>query len=449
LNRRVRRRSPLLASLYLAVTASAAWAGAGGGSSGFSGGGSSGGGGYSGGGYSGGGSGTGWNIPSAAAIGIFVALVLVMVVVGAFITWVKAMNYRRRRRERAGRVETAAAEAAEDDEDFAADKVRAAAGDLYLACQAAWSKNDIAALEQMVGADLMVEWRRRLADFEQKGWHNIVEVQGHPAVEYLGLVNRAGEADDRIVCRICATQDDYVKTKAGATIDKTGATTTTVDVEEWWTLAQHENRWIVVSIEQEAEGAHNLAEAIIARPDADDERLHDEATVEVAQDDAAPADVKTADIADLDFDGDARAAAMDLALADARFAPDVLEVAVRRAVAGWSEAIDGADDALLAVAEPGVAHRLLYPDGGDKRRMVVRGPHVEQVRITALDAKADPARMTVELTVSGRRYVEDRDTAAVVSGSKDDATRFTERWTLAIDGPVENPWRIVDASRDD
>jgi predicted lipid-binding transport protein (Tim44 family) len=448
----VRRLPPLLASLYLAATASAAFAGAGSGSSGYSGGGSSGGGGYSGGGYSGGGgyggggTGTGWNVPSAAAIGIFVALVLVIVVIGMVITWAKAADYRRRLRARAGRVETAAAEAAEDDEDFAAEKVRVAAADLYLACQAAWSKNDIAALEQMVGEDLMVEWRRRLADFEQKGWHNIVEVQGRPAVEYLGLVNRAGEADDRVVCRICATQDDYVKTKDGATIDKAGATTTTVSVEEWWTLAQHENRWIVVSIEQEAEGAHHLGETIVARPDADEERLHDEATVEVAQDDAAPAGVKTSEIADLDFDGDARAAAMDLALADARFAPDVLEVAVRRAVAGWAEAVDGADDALLAVAEPGVAHRLLYPEGGDKRRMVVRGPHVEQVRITALDAKADPARMTVELSVSGRRYVEDRDTAAVASGSKDDAVTFTERWTLAIDGPVENPWRIVDAS---
>jgi predicted lipid-binding transport protein (Tim44 family) len=51
--------------------------------------------------------------------------------------------------------------------------------------------------------------------------------------------------------------------------------------------------------------------------------------------------------------------------------------------------------------------------------------------------------MTVELELGGRRYVEDRDTATVVSGSKDRAATFTERWTLALDGPAEAPWRIV------
>ena len=53
--------------------------------------------------------------------------------------------------------------------------------------------------------------------------------------------------------------------------------------------------------------------------------------------------------------------------------------------------------------------------------------------------------MSVEVEVSGRRYVEDRDTAAVLSGSKDAESTFTEHWTLAIDGPADNPWRIVAA----
>ena len=182
------------------------------------------------------------------------------------------------------------------------------------------------------------------------------------------------------------------------------------------------------------------------RPEADDQRLHDEATVEVAQADAAPAGVRTAEIADLDFDGDARAAALDLSLADARFAPDVLEVAVRRAVAGWAEAIDGEDAPLLAVASEAAAAALLHPgDPSGRTRLVVRGPRVRAVRITALDAASEPARMTVEVDVSGRRYVEDRDTAAVVSGSRGAEAEFTERWTLAIDGPAANPWRIVAA----
>jgi predicted lipid-binding transport protein (Tim44 family) len=51
--------------------------------------------------------------------------------------------------------------------------------------------------------------------------------------------------------------------------------------------------------------------------------------------------------------------------------------------------------------------------------------------------------MTVAVELGGRRYVEDRDTAAVLSGSKDSAATFTEQWTLALDGPADAPWRIV------
>jgi hypothetical protein len=45
--------------------------------------------------------------------------------------------------------------------------------------------------------------------------------------------------------------------------------------------------------------------------------------------------------------------------------------------------------------------------------------------------------------VTGRRYVEDRDTAAIVGGSRDAERTFTEHWTLALDGAGEWPWRIA------
>src|SRR5206468_265102 len=106
------------------------------------------------------------------------------------------------------------------------------------------------------------------------------------------------------------------------------------------------------------------------------------------------ATVRTAEIADLDFDGDARAAALDLSLADGRFAPDVLEVAVRRAVASWAEAIDGEDTALDAVASPEASQQLLYAgDATHSTRLVVRGPRVTRVHIARLDASSEPARM--------------------------------------------------------
>jgi hypothetical protein len=168
--------------------------------------------------------------------------------------------------------------------------------------------------------------------------------------------------------------------------------------------------------------------------------------MEVAAADRLPEGVSTAEVADLDYVGDARAAALDLSLADGRWAPAVLEAAARRAVAAWAEAVDGADRDLLDVATPAAASALLHPgDPSGKTRLVIRGPVVRHVRIAALDPAAEPPTMTVEVEVSGRRYVEDRDDASILSGLRDRATTTTEHWTLALTGPDDRPWQVVRA----
>jgi predicted lipid-binding transport protein (Tim44 family) len=75
--------------------------------------------------------------------------------------------------------------------------------------------------------------------------------------------------------------------------------------------------------------------------------------------------------------------------------------------------------------------------------MVVRGPVVNRIRIVSLDAAAEPPTMIVEVDLTGRRYVENRDTAAVVAGSRTRKTSFTERWTLSLTGDEAQPWRIT------
>jgi predicted lipid-binding transport protein (Tim44 family) len=115
-------------------------------------------------------------------------------------------------------------------------------------------------------------------------------------------------------------------------------------------------------------------------------------------------------------------------------------------VAAWAEAVDGDDAALEAVASPEAVGELLF--GGDatrKTRLVVRGPRVKAIHIEAVHVEQVPATMTVGVELGGSRYVEDRDTTTVVSGSKDRVATFTERWTLALDGPADSPWRIVTA----
>jgi len=230
--------------------------------------------------------------------------------------------------------------------------------------------------------------------------------------------------------------------RSGQHIKRSDSSSEEATVAQYWTLGRRGDAWQLVSIEERAEGDHQLDEKIVATP-SEDERLRDQSLVEGAVADA-PTGVSTAEIADLDFDGDARAQANDLSLADPRFAPDVLEAAARRAVAGWAEAVDGEDADLEAVASPEALRQLLYPNG-EGSRLVVRGPKVRRLRILGLDAASTPATMTVEVEVSGRRYVENRDTAAVVAGSRDSESQFTERWTMALDGADDTPWRVVQA----
>jgi predicted lipid-binding transport protein (Tim44 family) len=219
-----------------------------------------------------------------------------------------------------------------------------------------------------------------------------------------------------------------------------------VPVREFWTLAKGPagHGWILLSIEQGAEGAHALEQELVASPWSDTQALRDEAMTEAAVADALPADVKPSEVADLSFTGDARAAALDLSLADGRFAPDLLEIAARRAVAAWAEAVDGSDDRLRGVASGEAMQDLLHPgDPSGRTRLVVRGPRVRQIRITGLDAASDPPTMSIEVDIVGRRYVEDRATAAVVAGDQSASSKFTEHWTLALGDDVRQPWRIV------
>jgi predicted lipid-binding transport protein (Tim44 family) len=391
-------------------------------------------------------------IPVGGGGGILLLIILAVIVLYVFprlIMWWRGQQSsgpaaRRRVAQRERRVELAAAEAAEDDPAFAPDVVRPAATRLFLDIQRAWDAGDRMRLRALVAPELLAEWERRLDDLDRRGWHNRVRPIGQPRVEYVGLRNTGDDRGARVTVRIEARLEDYVADAYGQRIGRLDSLSDTSKVREFWMLGKREGHWILLSIEQGAEGAHALGEEIVASPWADEHTMRDEALVEGAVAEAVPEGTSVSEVADLDFQGDARAAALDLSLADGRFSPDVLEVAARRAVAAWAEAVDGADATLLHIAHPDAAQELLHPgDPSHRTRLVVRGPKVRQIRITALDPAAAPPTMTIEIDLEGRRYLEDRDTTAVVAGSPSRASRFTERWTLALDGNAAQPWRIA------
>jgi predicted lipid-binding transport protein (Tim44 family) len=351
---------------------------------------------------------------------------------------------RRRRRRREQRVELAAAEAAEDDSEFAPGVVHGAAERLFADVQEAWSKGDSDAIAHLAGPELAEEWTRRLDDFDRRGWRNLVTIEGPVQVSYVGLAHRASEQDDRVVVWISARLRDVVVDRQGSTIKRKDSVGEVSRMSEYWTLAKRDGRWIVASIEQEREGRHELSEPIIATPWADTERLQEQSLAEQAAAEKPPEGFTDADIAVPEFSGSARAAALDLSLADGRFAPDLLAAEVKGAVGAWASAIDGDRGQLAQFASSAALDQLLHPgDPSGQTRLVVRGPQVRELKILTLDPQRTPPEMTVELEVHGCRYIEDRDTAAVMSGSPQRATTFHERWRIALDGDDSHPWRIA------
>ncbi len=225
-----------------------------------------------------------------------------------------------------------------------------------------------------------------------------------------------------------------------------GQAAETTQLTEYWTLGKGRGGWKLLSVEQRAEGEHHLHGELVATPWSDTGYLRDEALVEGASADKLPEGTKASDVADLEFVGESRAAGLDLSVADGRFAPDVVEVAVRRAVSGVG---GGGGRRRRRVTRPGEQRR-------DRRAPPPRGPEREDPPRRPGSAgapghhrrprsRARTVRLTVELEAEGRRYLEDRDSAAVLSGSRSRMIRFTERWTLALDGSDEQPWRIVGA----
>jgi len=384
-------------------------------------------------------------------LGLFVLVILAVAIP------IMLAAYRKRQRAKAREarhleVASAAAAAADEDEAFDADRLIADTAAMAVAIQQAWDAQDRSALSRMLGPDLLLEWTMRLDDFDRRGWADRVKVTGKPEIRLASLVNRANDADDRVVVHITMAIDNWVDTPFGPQFP-TGQESPQSELSEFWTLGKRDGRWILLSIEQELEGAHHLDAPIVVDPTADPE-LSDRSRTELATSSATDMDhAELAGLASTGFSDNARAAALDLALVDDRFSPDVLQIAANRAVAAWATAIDGADDDLERLADEDAVRVLLYgPDTTQRTRTVVRGPRIEDLTIDAVTGTpagedgavaASTASMQVQVHYRARWYREDRETAAVLEGSKDLETERTDRWTFALTDDAEHPWRLV------
>ncbi len=365
----------------------------------------------------------------------------------------------RRHDRREERVELAAQEAAAEDPLFDPELVRARARALFAGVLDARERGDRERLAQLLAPGLLAKELRQLDEIAQRSLSRTTELLGITAVDYVGLARRERGGDDRVTVRIAAHVVDRLLGPGGVPASgliptysdqlsadpETGA----VSFSEYWTLVKRSDGedWVVLSIEGGKEGRHVLEAPIITSGAGDVGGLTHETALELGALDKLPANARAGEYVDVDYAADARLMALDLSAVDGRYALPVLEAAVQRAVDAWARAADDARGDLLDVATPEAAAKLLHPnDPTHRTRLIIRAPKVTNGRIVALQPDARPPWMTVEFEVRGRRYVEDTHTGAMVSGFKSFPVKTTETWTLALSGPDEHPWQIVEAS---
>jgi len=231
------------------------------------------------------------------------------------------------------------------------------------------------------------------------------------------VLDRGGDASRRVVVRV----------EARLTIPRTlGRRRVAV---AYWTYVERDGEWVLGAIEDASQGKRHLLHDSLTAPEPDLERLHGDAVLERAADEAVarPGGLLSIGSKVGGTATAARAAALDLALVDGRFAPDVIETCVRRLLLAWESATNGEPTALDGIATPRAIEQLLAAAPGSAKAL--REPRLKELRIVELDGRAEPPRVVVLGVV--RAYP--------------DMWNLDLCWRLALADSSEQPWRLVDA----
>jgi predicted lipid-binding transport protein (Tim44 family) len=327
--------------------------------------------------------------------------------------------------KRATQIEARVAAIADTDPTFAPDVLKERAVWLYTTAQRAWTNRDRATLKQILSPVLYIKWDEELRDYQSRGEVNIVEIVSGPTVELVNIANRSGERNDTITFRITATLNDRVQRANGSRAVRKDGSSRPV---EYWTLRKDgSGAWIVASIEQAAEGAHHLTDAI--ETDVWDQKaVAREAVLEVAENVSVQGAGDVLELTNISWSTDADAAAGDLSVIDGRFDKAVLEVAVEQFLEEWAMN-DGSLD-FTSVRTP--------------NRTVMRNAAVSAVEVRSLVSR-EPIVVRVVVEAEGFYYEVDRRTEEVLLGDAHKRRPVSFAFDLRLDGPTAKGWTVVAA----
>ncbi|MGO9973714.1 MAG: hypothetical protein ACLP01_13100 [Solirubrobacteraceae bacterium] len=247
--------------------------------------------------------------------------------------------------------------------------------------------------------------------------------------------------DLEVVVRVDAILEAHARSFAGAMRERKQHNAVTIT--EYLILARCEDDWEIRDRVSETDGRHYQTDELPGSA-AEFARLHDEATIDLATDDAGR-EIPTVQLSHID--GGARARLLDLSNVDGRFSPDVIGASVGNILRAWEMATrtDLPDDrleqyraALRALTTSGAFDDLTHPTPFGQRHVIALEVHELQLRSVVPDR--EPPTIIIRMTLHGMSWI--RGMWDVTHGNDAHPHTFHAEWTLELTTDTEIPWHV-------
>jgi hypothetical protein len=188
--------------------------------------------------------------------------------------------------------------------------------------------------------------------------------------------------------------------------------------------------------------AQTLKSRLIPATWADEDRLREQALVELGQAGAPPPDVRLADLVADHLPPTAKLS--ELSQVDGRFDPGLLEAVLRHLVDAWEEASTGSSEPLRGLCGEEAVRELCQPAPDQPRfKLLVTDATLDEWRTTAVEVDVEHPRVEARVSISAVRYLVDNSTGAWVAGNFELRHRLQLLWTLALVRTAHDPWRLI------
>lgn len=336
-------------------------------------------------------------------------------------------------RLRARRAERAAVAASIDDPVFAPETIRASVEEMLATAEAIW-RGGSEGNRRRRRNDLIAAW----AEDRHRQIGAGLRLAGKPRIDVLRVVNREREGEDLAIVRVHLRIHRDPKASANLPGDGTILAQRTVTDEERWTLVRRGDRWLLASASGDPVSAALISTPIIASPAEDDERVHEAALRELA-DEQAP---RTNDLDTLiDRDAPANEQLLELSTLDDHFAPELLQSALCHVLEAWEELTYGAQRPLERVADGRAIEALMYPAGRSGRRLI-RDAELAGWEVLEISTSPQPPRLRVRVEIKAEEFTEGR--AAGYERRRKHVLIWTLRLVDAAGG--DTAWRLVESA---